>query len=286
MLCRSHILYYICIMTFDGLEFLQLSITDFFDILLVAVLIFMTIRILWGTSSMNIFLAIAFLFVVRMTADAFHMNLTSSLMKTVLDVGLVALIIIFQPEIRHFLMTLGGRSTITRSGVALLNRIMGRTEKQMGSAYVKEIVQACGAMSAEKTGALIVLPNKDPLTHIIETGDRVDAQISQRLIMNIFFKNSPLHDGAMIIADEWIVAARCTLPITVRTDIPAHYGMRHKAAIGISEESDASVIVVSEESGRISFVHGGEVETIENLIRLTQLLGEKDDKGKEQNGHD
>lgn len=286
MLRRSHILYYICIMTFDGLEFLQLSITDFFDILLVAVLIFMTIRILWGTSSMNIFLAIAFLFVVRMTADAFHMNLTSSFMKTVLDVGLVALIIIFQPEIRHFLMTLGGRSTITRSGVALLNRIMGRTEKQMGSAYVKEIVQACGAMSAEKTGALIVLPNKDPLTHIIETGDRVDAQISQRLIMNIFFKNSPLHDGAMIIADERIVAARCTLPITDRTDIPAHYGMRHKAAIGISEESDASVIVVSEESGRISFVHGGEVETIENLIRLTQLLGEKDDKGKEQNGHD
>ncbi len=273
-------------MTFDGLDFLQLSITDIFDILLVAVLIFMTIRVVWGTSSMNIFLAIAFLFILRMIADAFHMDLTSSLMKTVLDVGLVALIIIFQPEIRHFLMTLGGRSTITRSGVALLNRIIGKTEKQMGSAYIKEIVEACGAMGADKTGALIVLPNKDPLTHIIETGDKVDARISQRLIMNIFFKNSPLHDGAMIIADERIVAARCTLPITDRTDIPAHYGMRHKAAIGISEESDASVIVVSEESGRISFVHGGQVETIGNLNRLTQLMGEMDAKGKEQNGHD
>ena len=127
-------------------------------------------------------------------------------------------------------------------------------------------------MSEDKTGALIVIAQKNPLEEIISTGDKIDAAIHRRLIMNLFFKNSPLHDGAMVISGDRIAAARCTLPITERTDIPASYGMRHKAAIGITEVSDADVIAVSEETGNISFIKGGEVTQINNINELKLLL--------------
>jgi DNA integrity scanning protein DisA with diadenylate cyclase activity len=127
-------------------------------------------------------------------------------------------------------------------------------------------------MSEEKTGALIVIAHTTPLDDILSTGDRIDASIHRRLIMNLFFKNSPLHDGALVISGDRIIAARCTLPITERTDIPANYGMRHKAAIGITEETDAEVIVVSEETGRISFVKSGVVTPITNINELKLLL--------------
>lgn len=132
-------------------------------------------------------------------------------------------------------------------------------------------------MSESKTGALIVMPRKDSLNHIIETGDTMDAKVSRRLIMNIFFKNSPLHDGAMIIEGDRITAARCTLPITQRTDIPPSLGMRHKAAIGISEETDADVVVVSEETGGVSFVRGGKLTSIGNINELKLILGSKEE---------
>jgi DNA integrity scanning protein DisA with diadenylate cyclase activity len=127
-------------------------------------------------------------------------------------------------------------------------------------------------MSEDKTGALIVIAHRTPLDDIISTGDTIDANIHRRLIMNLFFKNSPLHDGAMVISGDRIAAARCTLPITERTDIPASYGMRHKAAIGITEVSDADVIAVSEETGNISFIKGGEVTQINNINELKLLL--------------
>ena len=133
-------------------------------------------------------------------------------------------------------------------------------------------------LSAERTGALIVLPRKDSLNYIAETGDIVDAKVSRRLIMNIFFKNSPLHDGAMVIEGDRVTAARCTLPITQRTDIPPEFGMRHKAAIGISEETDANVIVVSEETGDISFVHEGVLTGIGNINELKLKLGPQEEK--------
>jgi DNA integrity scanning protein DisA with diadenylate cyclase activity len=140
---------------------------------------------------------------------------------------------------------------------------------------LREITEACREMSAQKTGALILIQHKNSLEDIIATGDIVDAEIGRRLIMNIFFKNSPLHDGAMIIGGNRIIAARCTLPITERTDLPARYGMRHKAAIGISEQCDADVIVVSEETGGISFVRSGQISPVDTINTLNLLLGEK-----------
>jgi DNA integrity scanning protein DisA with diadenylate cyclase activity len=127
-------------------------------------------------------------------------------------------------------------------------------------------------MSEDKTGALIVIAHNTPLDEVISSGDRIDAKVHRRLLMNLFFKNSPLHDGAVVISGGRIVAARCTLPITEKKNIPARFGMRHKAAIGITEETDADVIVVSEETGNISFVKGGEVTPIQNINELKLLL--------------
>ena len=248
------------------LGFLQLSIADILDIILLGLIIFFMFRWIRGSSAMSIFVAIVSLYVIRIVVDAFNMRLMTAIMDMVLDVGMIALIIIFQPEIRKFLIRLGNRYVNNAQGRAIMNRILGKkVGNAVGSEAVNDLTEACRRMSEDKTGALIVIAHNSPLEDVISTGDRIDAGIHRRLIMNLFFKNSPLHDGAMVIVGNKIVAARCTLPITERTNIPANYGMRHKAAIGITEETDADVIVVSEETGRISFVKEGKVTPIQNI---------------------
>lgn len=255
-------------------NFLTLSFVDVLDILVIAALIFAVFRWIRGTSTMYIFIAIIILLVTRVVANAIGMKMVSSVLGTVLDVGVVALIVIFQPEIRRFLNRIGRSAGNTLEKRSILDRITGRNTIHFLENYnITEICDACKEMSDRKTGALIVLPHRNPLDEIVATGDLVDAVISKRLINNIFFKNSPLHDGAMIIAGDRIMAARCTLPITDRDDIPARLGMRHKAAIGMSEQSDADVIVVSEETGEISFVRAGKVTPIESIYSLRLLLG-------------
>lgn len=253
--------------------FLNISFADILDIVAVAIFIYLAFRWIRGSAAMNIFVAVILLFVLRVVVAAFNMKLMNALLGTFIDVGVIALIVIFQPEVRHFLMKLGSRYGMAGKGRDFFNKLMGVREQKMTGGTVNEIAEACRAMSVSKTGALIVFPRKDLLDYIVETGDTVDAKVTRRLIMNIFFKNSPLHDGAMIIAEDRIVAARCTLPITGRSDIPARYGMRHKAAIGISEETDADVVVVSEETGEISFVRGGNIKGINNINELKLLLG-------------
>ena len=258
--------------------FLSLSLADCLDILMVAVLIFLVFRWIRGSAAMSIFVALILLFVLRVIVAALNMRLMNALLGTFIDVGVLALIVIFQPEVRHFLIRFGSRYNAAGKGKDLLGKLFGIQEQKMAGETVNEIAEACRAMSSSKTGALIVLPHKDSMDMIVETGDTVDARVSRRLIMNIFFKNSPLHDGAMVIQGDKIVAARCTLPITQRSDIPPSFGMRHKAAIGISEETDADVVVVSEETGGISFVHGGTLEKIGNINELKLKLGTKEDK--------
>lgn len=243
------------------LSFLDFSPTDVLDILLVALFIYFGFHWIKDSSALNIFIAIILLILLRSVVMLLGMTLMSALMGTILDVGVLALIIIFQPEIRHFLTRIGSKS-----------RLFRMKNKQMTDNDVNEIVEACLIMSEQKTGALIVIPHRTPLQNIVETGDVVDALVSRRLIMNLFFKNSPLHDGAVIISKDRIVAARCTLPITNRTDIPPQFGMRHKAAIGISEESDAEVIVVSEETGGISHIREGKITKVSGKNELKNLL--------------
>ncbi len=260
---------------------LNLSFIDILDIILVALIIFVVFRWIRGTSAMSIFVAILSLYVARVVVTAFNMRLMSAILGQVLDVGLIALIVIFQPEIRKFLIRFGSRYLMEAGQNGFIGKLLGNKTRTMGSAAVKEVTEACRTMSEQKTGALIVIPHKSPVDFVIETGDRIDAIISKRLIMNIFFKNSPLHDGAMVMSSDHIIAARCTLPITEKTDIPAQYGMRHKAAIGISEMTDVDVIVVSEETGRISFVKGGNITTLGSANELQLLLNKSFSKVQE-----
>ena len=249
------------------MEFLNFSLIDLIDIIIVAAVIYMVFRWIRGSSAMNIFIAIILLFLARVLAMAVNMRMTSALLGAVLDVGVIAIIVIFQPELRRFLNNIGrtaGNNTLIRK---LLRH---RQTEGMDEDAISELSLAVKQMAATKTGALIVIRRRDNLESIISTGDLIDARLSQRLIQNIFFKNSPLHDGAMVIGGNRILAARCTLPITDRLDIPASYGMRHKAALGIAEQCDAAVIVVSEETGEIKFAEDGALTAIDsvNVLKL------------------
>ena len=263
------------------LGFLNISLTDILDILMVAAIIFFLFRWLRGSSAMNIFVAVIFLYIIKVVASALNMTLMSGIMSTVLDVGVIALIVIFQPEIRYFLIKLGSRYGLGGSGWKIFDRLFGRHSDILGGEATDQLLDAVRTMALEKTGALIVIARQDPLLRIIETGDSIDARISKRLLLNLFFKNSPLHDGAVVIHDNRIVAARCTLPLSSKPDIPASYGMRHKAAIGISEESDAHVIVVSEETGEISFASDGQICSVRDSDQLRNLLSDDIKQEKE-----
>ena len=254
--------------------FLSFGWVDLLDIFMVALLIFLLVRSIRGDSTVfNIVIVLVVLLLLQALVSALGMRMMTALLSALLDVGVLAVIILFQPEIRHMLNRFAVQSGLTRRTGELFNRILGIQEDKMGSHSVEELGEAVRAMSAEKTGALIVLQHKSSMEEYMETGDRFEADINRRLIMNIFFKNSPLHDGAMIIVGDHIAAARCQLPMTNRTDIPAHYGMRHRAAIGLSEDTDADILVVSEETGNVSFVRGGEIRTVQDMKELRQLLG-------------
>ncbi len=252
--------------------FLELSILDILDILFVAIIIFIVFRWIRKSSAWYLFNGIIFIYFFKILVDVLHMRLMSNLLSTFMDLGVLALIVIFQPEIRRLLMKFGSTDVLNNSWARYLRHIMGERENNLAADTINEIAEACNTMSEQRTGALIVLPHKDLLESIIETGDTLDARLNRRLIMNIFFKNSPLHDGAMVIVNNKIVAARCTLPISDLNNLPARYGMRHKAAIGVSEKSDADVIVVSEETGKISFVSAAKIKELSNMNELKLTL--------------
>jgi len=255
-------------------SFLSFTLVDLLDIVMVAIIIYLLLRSIRGDSSiLNIVLVLVVLVIAQAVVSALNMRMMTALLNALLDVGVLAIIILFQPEIRHMLNRMAVQSGLARRSGQLFNRIMGIKEEQMGSHSAEELGEAVRAMSAEKTGALIVLQHKSSMEKYMSSGDAFEADINRRLIMNIFFKNSPLHDGAMIIIGDHIAAARCQLPMTNRTDIPAHYGMRHRAAIGLTEDTDADVIVVSEETGHVSFVRAGEIHTVKDMKELRQLLG-------------
>ena len=272
---------YFCIMILEFLGFLRLSLVDILDILTVALIIYLLFKWLRGSSAMNIFIAIILLLIIRVVAVALNMKMLSALMGTVIDVGAIALVVIFQPELRRFLSKMGSTAAHNR-GRGILDKIFRNNVETMHDEAIDELSEACLDMSESMTGALIVVLQKDTIPDIVDTGDKFEATICKRLVENIFFKNSPLHDGAMIISGSRIIAARCTLPITSRTNIPAHYGMRHKAAIGLSEICDAKVIVVSEQTGTISVVKDGEIRTVgRNALKLFLKEEKQETEGKQ-----
>ena len=256
-------------------DFLNISLVDIMDVLLVAVLIYEVYKLIKGTQAMSIFIAIILLYAARAVFDALNMQLLTHLIGALLDVGLIALIVIFQPEIRRFLIRIGSEVFSARKkGGGVLRKFFGKYNptSQISAAALEEITSACWRMSESKTGALIVFQHSSSLESYIETGDALNAAINRRLIENIFFKNSPLHDGAVIMTGESIVAARCTLPISDNQNINPRYGMRHRAAAGITEATDAEAVVVSEETGEISYVKEGIIKTLGSITELRIAL--------------
>ncbi|HZK61757.1 MAG TPA: diadenylate cyclase CdaA [Anaerovoracaceae bacterium] len=236
----------------------HITIFDIIDIALVAVILFQLYRMIRGTAAFSIFISIFFIYLFWLLVKALNMALISALLGQVIGVGMIALIIVFQQEVRRFLLVLGNRY-ITGSRFSF-GRIFSSVRNKQGSPKeAEEIVRACESMSSKKTGALIVVGRKSSLDIFSEGGEILKAQISSELLETIFFKNTPLHDGAVLIEGGLILAARCPLPITDQVSLPPHYGMRYRAAIGMSEHSDALIIVVSEESGYISVVDNGEI---------------------------
>ncbi len=260
------------------LDFLAITWVDMLDIALAALLIFLAFKWMRGSSAVNVFIIVVSIYLFRLIVSSLGMKMMTTLMDMVLNLGLLALIVIFQPEVRRFLMNFGKRYGHFRSGA--IARFFQSQERRMNTMALTEICEACRDMSAEKVGALIVITRQNQLEDIVETGDVIDAKINRRLIRNLFFKNSPLHDGAVILTDDRVVAARCTLPITQREDIPPQFGMRHKAAIGMSEQSDACIIVVSEETGGISLISYGQLTAVGSISELRLLL-DKTDNGQD-----
>ncbi|MCF0173217.1 MAG: TIGR00159 family protein [Bacteroidales bacterium] len=252
-------------------DFLNFSFVDVLDILLVATLLYEIYRLIRGTAAMSIFIAILLLYGVWIAATALNMTLLTAIMKQVLGVGLIALVVIFQPEIRRFLTRLGGEIASARSkNNGRIRNIFRRndTESEISAEALEELTSACRRMAYTHTGALIVMQRHSSLEYIIRSGDVINSDINRRLIENIFFKNTPMHDGAMIISPTKIIAVRCTLPISENININPRYGMRHRAAAGVTENTDAHAIVVSEETGEISYVAAGEIRPVTNNVEL------------------
>jgi diadenylate cyclase len=254
--------------------FITFQFIDALDILLVAFLLYQVYAIVKGTPAVNIFTGIFVIYVVWIIVRALDMKLFGSILSKFIDVGVIAIIIVFQQELRKFLLFVGTNEFINRNRI--LKALFSANSKKPSSSFIninfKPIISACFKMGETKTGALIVLTRNTDLILYINTGDSIDAAVSERMLENIFFKNSPLHDGAVIIKGNKIVAARCVLPVTEKEQFPAHYGMRHRAAVGISESTDAIAIIVSEQTGAVSLSISGDIKPHLNPDQLMGLL--------------
>lgn len=233
--------------------FINIGFIDIIDIVAVAVLMFYVYRMAKGTNAPSIITGIIIIYILWVLTQALNMELLSSILGNVIGVGVIALIVVFQPEIRQFLQNIGLKQRGSRN--SFWRRLFGGGHSGPGI-DLGPIVRAATEMSESKTGALIVIWQQTDLDFIVETGIRIDAETSAPLLENIFFKNAPLHDGAVIVRENRVVAAKCVLPST-RAKVPKNYGMRHRAALGMSEISDAVVVVVSEETGGISIAREG-----------------------------
>ena len=237
--------------------FMQVRLLDIVDILLVAVMFYALYNLVKGTAAINILMGIIAIFLIWRLVNILEMELLTAILGAFISVGFIALIVVFQPEIRKFLLLLGTTAfKRKRKNHFLFWKIR---EADANSTDIDSIIQACQHMANSRTGALIVFARVNELDDYINTGELLNARISIQLVENIFYKNSPLHDGAVIIRNNLIAAASCILPVSNNDTLPSHLGLRHRAAVGISEKSDAVAIVVSEQTGKIAWCNAGEI---------------------------
>lgn len=257
-----------------NLLFISFRWMDALDVLLVALMLYQLYAIVKGTPAVNIFTGIFLIYLVWILVRALDMKLFSSILGKFIDVGVIAIIVVFQQELRRFLLFIGTSEFISRN--RLLKPFFNLKPKSASERYqgidFTPLVKACFNMGDNKTGALIILTRNSDLKFYINTGEPLDAVVTERMIESIFYKNSPLHDGAVIIAGNRILAARCVLPVTEKEQFPAHYGMRHRAAVGISESTDAIAITVSEQTGHVSISVNGDIKPVPNIEKLKTLL--------------
>ena len=260
------------------MDFIPFTFIDLIDILLVALFMFGLYRMTRGTNAPYILSGIIVIYIVWVVTRALRMELLSTILSQIVSVGVIAIIIVFQPELRNCLQMIGMR----RKGLNFINNIFN--QRHGAEPTLQPVITASIEMAASKTGALMVLAQESDLRDIIDGGITLDAQLSVALLENIFFKNAPLHDGAAVIMNNRVVAAKCILPVT-QSPVPKSYGTRHRAAIGITETSDAIVVVVSEETGGISVAFGGKIErdiAPQNLAQAISRHFVNADSGKKQ----
>lgn len=246
----------------------QIGIKDIIDIILVALLLYGVFRLLKRSGMVNLFWGILlFILVWVLVSNIFGLALTGAIFDRIISVGAIAIIIIFQDPIRSFFNNIGSRFSMS----SMRKYFDTKNSSLLTEDTIMQITLACKNMSKSKTGALIVITRMQDLNDYTKTGETLNAAVSARLLEQIFYKNTPLHDGALFITRNQIVSAACILPVSANQDIPTHYGLRHRAALGMAEKSDAVVIVVSEETGQISVADGQTIRPLK-IEELNQLL--------------
>ena len=251
-------------------DFIEFSLLDILDILLVATLLFYIYKLLKGTVAINIVIGIAFIFLIWQITQALKMEMLSGILGYLLSGGVIALIIVFQQEIRKFLLMIGTTNFTNKRNFLKQLKFL---QTEIGSDIdTVTILGACKKMAKTKTGVLIVIERTNSLDFLINTGDKMNALLNEALLESVFYKNSPLHDGALIIRDNYIVATRVVLPISDSIKIPSRFGLRHRAAIGVSEKTDAVCLLVSEETGEISYIKDGGFELYADFKELNEKL--------------
>lgn len=255
------------------LDFIPFKIVDIIDIMLVALLMYYIYKLIKGSIAINIFLGIGILYLIWKLTEALNMKMFSEILGKFLSGGIIALIIVFQQEIRKFLLMLGSTNVSSTKGIFKQLKFL-KSEDAFVDTNVKVIVQTCESFAKTKTGALIVIGKNNSLETYKHSGDKMHIVVNKPILESIFYKNSTLHDGAVIIEDNIITATRVILPVADNLTIPTRFGLRHRAAFGISLQTDALVLVVSEETGKISYIKNGEFILFNDTDKLIELLKE------------
>lgn len=248
-----------------GLDFLKISFFDILDIILVATMLYYLYKLVKGTAAINIFIGIVIIYLLGKLTQLLNMEMLSSVLGEFIGVGMIALVVVFQQEIRKFLLMLGS-TNITSKHLFLKSFKFSTTTENLE--YVDEIIEAVKDFSQKRTGALIVIRRNNKLDFVKDSGDEMDILVNKPILKSIFYKNSTLHDGAIIIEEDKITATRVILPVSNSREIPLRFGLRHRAAIGITEKTDAIAIVVSEENGQVSYLKNGEFSIYDNYDDL------------------
>ncbi|NNC51303.1 MAG: TIGR00159 family protein [Flaviramulus sp.] len=251
-------------------DLLKFSVVDIIDVILVALLLYYLYKLVKGTVAINIFLGIIIIYGAWRLTDFLNMELLTGILGGFMKVGIIALIVVFQPEIRKFLLMVGSTNFNRRR--KFLNQFSFLKAETSSETDVDAIISACNKMSMSKTGALIVFERNNNLDFLSASGDEMNIKVTQPIIESIFFKNSPLHDGAIVISNNVVKATRVILPVNNEKNIPQRFGLRHRAAIGVTEKTDALALVVSEETGHISYFKDGEFVVFEDTAQLNTFI--------------